>query len=44
MESDSYVSCLAWVQKGFAVRVPREIELTEQEIKEMKEDPMVEEG
>jgi len=41
MESESYVSCLAWIHKGFAANVPREIELTEQEVQEMREDPMV---
>ena len=44
MESETYVSCLAWIQKGFAARVPREVELTKQEMEEMREDPMVQEG
>lgn len=44
MESETYISCLSWVQKGYAARVPREIELTEQEMAEIKADPMVAEG
>jgi hypothetical protein len=44
MESESYVSCLAWIHKGFAANIPKEIELTEKEVQEMKEDPMVAEG
>ena len=41
MESDSYISCLSWVSRGFAAHVPREVELSENEIAEMKADPMV---
>jgi hypothetical protein len=44
MESESYVSCLAWIHKGYAAKVPKEYELTEQEVEDMKADPMVEEG
>ncbi len=44
MESATYISCLAWIQKGYAAKVPKEIELTEQEVSELKNDPMVEEG
>ena len=43
MESASYVSCLAWIHKGYAAHVPKEIELSEQEVMEMKADPMVQE-
>ncbi len=44
MESETYISCLAWVHKGYAAHVPKEIELTEQEINDMRSDPMVAEG
>jgi hypothetical protein len=45
MEGEStFISCLAWIHKGYAAKVPKEIELTEEEINEMKNDPMVAEG
>lgn len=31
-ETATYISCLAWIHKGYAAKVPKEIELTEEEV------------
>jgi periodic tryptophan protein 1 len=35
------ISAIAWVSKGYALRVPKEYEFDEEEIQEMKKDPLV---
>lgn len=37
----TYVSTLAWISRGFAKAVPKQIELTEEEVNEMKSHPAV---
>ena len=42
MSSDiSLVTCIAWVKKGYAKRIPKEYELDEEEIELMKQDPTI---
>jgi hypothetical protein len=35
------VSTVAWVSKGFARRIPKQLEFTEDQIEEMRQDPLV---
>lgn len=37
----TYVSALAWVSRGFAKAIPKQVEMTEEEINEMKNLPSV---
>ena len=37
----TYVSALAWVSRGFAKAVPKQVEMTEEEINAMKDIPVV---
>ena len=41
METETYISSVAWVHRGYAAQVPREIELTEEEMADLKQYPMV---
>jgi len=36
-----FVSAVAWVSKGFARRVPKQIEFTEEQMEELRNDPLV---
>ena len=35
------ISAIAWVSKGYALRVPKEYEFEELDVQEMKKDPIV---
>ena len=35
------ISAIAWVSRGYALRVPKEYEMDDQDIAEMKHDPLV---
>ena len=37
------ITSLAWVAKGFAKAMPREYDINQAEVEEMKNDPMIQE-
>ena len=37
------ITSLAWVAKGFAKAMPREYDINQEEVEEMKNDPMIQE-
>lgn len=43
MENGTYISSLAWIHRGFAAKVPLEIGMNEEEVQELKADPMISE-
>lgn len=41
MENETFISCLSWIQRGFASKVPIEAHIDEQEIEEMRNNEMI---
>ncbi|KAM3138279.1 hypothetical protein pb186bvf_009555 [Paramecium bursaria] len=37
--ANNFISCLAWVSRGYALKIPKEHELEDSEIEQMKQDP-----
>lgn len=43
MDHGTFISSLAWIHRGFAASVPLEYNMDEEEVQEIKNDPMVSE-